>query len=423
MALDIREREGDDDGRRSVFDSPAYGAKRGRMITMTRFASFLMALLAATIVYGQKFEGLAPTPPLGWNSWNTFETEIDEALIRQTAEAMIANGMQAAGYNYIVIDDGWEAKERDEMGNIVPDAKRFPGGMKAMGDFLHAKGFKFGIHNCAGVKTCAGFPGGRGHEFQDARAYASWGVDYLKYDWCDHGTADAEETYKTMRDALHAAGRPIVYSLCEWGNNKPWMWAREIGHLWRTTGDVTDCYDCQAVYSVGWKHILDAQVGLDKYAGPDHWNDPDMLEVGNPGLTVAESRSQFSLWCMLAAPLMAGNDVRKMSDEIRDILTNTEVIALDQDPLGKQGYRYMSHPGREIWAKELSKGEWAVCFHNTQDKDLPIRVNWAHLSFLKGSFRIRDLWQRRDIGRSDKEFTARIPTHDVLLLKFSPAKP
>ncbi|MEJ2628786.1 MAG: glycoside hydrolase family 27 protein, partial [bacterium] len=304
------------------------------------------------LIFAQKFDGLALTPPMGWNSWNTFAADIDEDLIKETAEALIESGMQAAGYDYIVLDDGWEAMERDEKGNLIPDPEKFPGGMKALGNYLHAQGFKFGIHNCAGTRTCAGYPGGRGHEYQDARTYASWGVDYLKYDWCSHGTADARETYKTMRDALYAAGRPVVFSICEWGNNKPWLWAEEVGHLWRTTGDITDCYDCQAVYSLGWKHILDMQVGLEKYAGPDHWNDPDMLEVGNEGLSVAESRAQFSLWCILAAPLMAGNDVRNMSEEIREILTNSEVIALDQDPLGKQGYLFMKHPGKEIWVKE-----------------------------------------------------------------------
>jgi alpha-galactosidase len=382
----------------------------------------MLVMLLSAAVFAQKFNGLAPTPPMGWNSWNTFETRISERLIREMAEAIVSGGMRKAGYDYIVIDDGWEAMDRDSLGRLVPDPLRFPGGMKALGDFLHAKGFKFGIHNCAGTRTCSGFPGGRGHEFEDARAYASWGVDYLKYDWCNHGTANAEETYKTMRDALHAAGRPVVFSLCEWGNNKPWLWAEDVGHLWRTTGDVTDCYDCQAVYSVGWKQILNVQIGLEKYAGPDHWNDPDMLEVGNPGLSTAESRAQFSMWCMLAAPLMAGNDVRNMSEAIRRILTNREVIALDQDPLGKQGYQFMTHPGKEIWAKECSKGEWGVCFLNTGESALKLRVNWSHLSFLKGDYSIRDLWMKKDLGKSDKEFTAEVAPHDVLLVKLSPVR-
>jgi alpha-galactosidase len=384
--------------------------------------SMMWVMFLSAALFAQKFQGLAPTPPMGWNSWNTFEVRISERLIREMAEAIISSGLREAGYHYIVIDDGWEAMERDSLGRIVPDPARFPGGMKALGDFLHARGFKFGIHNCAGTKTCSGFPGGRGHEFEDARTYASWGVDYLKYDWCHHGTADAEETYKTMRDALHAAGRPVVFSLCEWGNNKPWLWAEDVGHLWRTTGDVTDCYDCQAVYSVGWKQILNVQVGLEKYAGPDHWNDPDMLEVGNPGLSTAESRAQFSLWCMLAAPLMAGNDVRGMSESIRRILTDKEVIALDQDPLGRQGYQFMTHPGKEIWAKECSNGEWGVCFLNTGESALKLRIHWSHLFFLKGDYRIRDLWRKKDLGITSKDLDAEVAPHDVLLVRLSPVR-
>lgn len=387
-----------------------------------RRLAFLLILLLPAAVSAQKFKGLALTPPMGWNSWNTFGTGVDEKLIREMAGALSSSGMQEAGYNYIVIDDGWEAAARDDQGNLVPDPKRFPGGMKALGDDLHSKGFKFGIHNCAGTKTCSGFPGGRGHEFQDARTYASWGVDYLKYDWCEHGTANAQETYKTMSDGLYAAGRPIVFSICEWGNNKPWLWGQDIGHLWRTTGDITDCYDCQDIYALGWKYILKSQVGLEIHAGPDHWNDPDMLEVGNKGLSLAESRAHFSLWCMLAAPLMAGNDVRTMSGEIRKILTNKEVIALDQDSLGKQGYQFMEHPGKEIWVKELSAGKWAVCFFNNSDEKVQVRVHWPYLSFLKGTYEYRDLWQAKNLGTTAQDFAGDVAPHDVILFKLSPVK-
>jgi alpha-galactosidase len=390
---------------------------------MKKCTLLLVLCLSGVPVFAQKFAGLALTPPMGWNSWNTFATHVDEKLIKETAEAMITNGMRDAGYVYIVIDDGWEAEARDADGNLVPDSKRFPGGMRALGDYLHAKGFKFGIHNDAGTKTCGGYPGGRGHEFQDARTYASWGVDYLKYDWCNHGTADAEETYKTMRDALHAAGRPMVFSLCEWGNNKPWLWAQDVGHLWRTTGDITDCYSCQDVYALGWKYILKLQIGLEKYAGPDHWNDPDMLEVGSPGLSLAESRAHFSLWCILAAPLMAGNDVRNMPDEIRAILTHKEVIAIDQDPLGKEGFQFMDHPGKQIWVKELSNGKWAVCFFNDSDEKVRIRVHWPYLSFLKGDYEIRDLWQAKNLGTTTQDFDGDVAAHDVILFKLSPIKP
>jgi alpha-galactosidase len=291
--------------------------------------------------------------------------------------------------------------------------------MKAVGDYIHSKGLKFGIHNCAGTLTCNGFPGGRGHEFQDARTYASWGVDFLKYDWCFNGTAKSQETYKTMSDPLSAAGRPVVFILCEWGETKPWEWAENIGHLWRTTHDIKDCYNCQNINNLGWKHLLDIQVGLEKYAGPGHWNDPDMLEVGNKGLSLAESRAHFSLWCMLAAPLMAGNDLRKMTPEILNILTNKEVIAIDQDPLGKQGYRLIKHISKEIWVKELSNGDWAICFLNTGDEPLKLSMNWDHFGILKGEYKVRNIWEKENLGTTKQLFNSEIAPHDVALLRFS----
>jgi alpha-galactosidase len=381
-----------------------------------------LLLLLSAPAWAQKFTGLAPTPPMGWNTWNTFAANINETLVHETAGVLIASGMRDAGYTYIVLDDAWMAKQRDADGNLVPDPAKFPSGMKALGDFLHANGFKFGIYNCAGTETCGGYPGGRGHEYQDARLYASWGVDYLKYDWCNHGTADARETYKTMRDALHTAGRPIVFSLCEWGQNKPWEWAADVGHLWRTTGDITDCYDCRKEWSMGWKTILDAQVGLEKYAGPDHWNDPDMLEVGNAGLNPAESRAHFSLWCMLAAPLMAGNDVRHMTEETRAILTNTDVIALDQDPLGKEGLRIYADPAKEIWVKELSHGDWAVCVLNAGPVPADLTVDWNQIRFLQGTYRVRNLWTKQDVGTTQEKHTGHVASHDVMLFRLTPVK-
>ena len=378
----------------------------------------LVSLLAITLISSaQKFEGLALTPPMGWNSWNTFEAAISEDLIKQTADILVASGMRDAGYQYIVVDDGWEALSRDTAGNLVPDPKKFPNGMKALADYVHAKGLKFGIHNCAGKTTCNGFPGGRGHEYQDAKLYASWGVDYLKYDWCDHGTADAKETYSIMRDALYATKRPIVYSICEWGNNKPWEWGKDVGHLWRTTGDITDCYNCQGEYDLGMRFILKLQEGLEKYAGPGHWNDPDMLEVGNPGLTLTESRSLFSLWCMLAAPLMAGNDLRKMSPEVLKILLNKDALSIDQDKLGKQGYLYMDHLGKKIYAKELSDGEWAICWHNSGDQSYVQRINWKHFGFLQGEYEIKDIWKNKVIGTTAKNMDISIDSHDVLFVR------
>jgi alpha-galactosidase len=233
----------------------------------------LIALLMVTFfcASAQKFEQLAKTPPMGWNSWNKFGCDVSEKLVMEAADQMVASGMQDAGYQYIVIDDCWQI-DRDETGEIVVDKAKFPGGIKKLADYIHSKGLKFGIYSCAGSKTCAGRPGGRGHEFQDARTYASWGVDYLKYDWCNTTTQDAKSSYATMRDGLFAAKRPIVFSLCEWGSSKPWEWAKEVGHLWRSTGDIVDRWDSMM-------DIADKNKELWKYAGPGYWNDPDCLKL------------------------------------------------------------------------------------------------------------------------------------------------
>lgn len=374
-----------------------------------------------------KYEGLALTPPMGWNTWNTFGCNINEDLIKETSQIIAASGLKDAGYVYVVLDDCWMTRSRDEKGQLVADPEKFPGGMKALGDYIHSLGLKFGIYNDAGTRTCAGYPGGRGHEFEDARLYASWGVDYVKYDWCNTGTANPQETYKTFGDALVAAGRPIVLSICEWGKAKPWEWASPIGHMWRTTGDITDKYTSQAggrgAYGNGWKDLLDLQVGLEQYAGPDHWNDPDMLEVGNKGLTLAESRSHFSFWCILAAPLMMGHDLRKMNDDILNILCNKEVIAIDQDPLGKQGYRVIDETGREVWIKPLSNGDWAVCMLNDSSSDADMSLKWSEIEALGGkTFKVRDLWAKKDIGTTEKEYSGKIVTHDVVLFRLSPTE-
>jgi alpha-galactosidase len=381
------------------------------------------AALATAAAHAQKFEGLALTPPMGWNTWNTFAGDCNEALVRETADAMAANGMRDAGYVYIVVDDCWSKKERDADGKLVADPVKFPGGMKALGDYLHSKGFKFGMYGCAGKTTCGGYPGGRGHEFQDARQYAEWGVDYFKYDWCDHGTANGPETYRIMSDAIRAAGRPIVFSLCDWGQNQPWLWAEPVGHLWRTTGDIGPGYVASGKnkWEHGWKTLLDMNVGLEKYAGPGHWNDPDMLEVGAKGLTLAESRGHFSLWCMLAAPLIAGNDVRHMSPEIRAILTNRDVIAVDQDPLGHQGFRFRVDKDKEIWAKELSDKNWAVCVLNTGDGAAKLTLDMHELSFLTEQYYdVTDLWTGKPSGTALEPHTATVDSHDVMLFRLKP---
>ncbi len=313
--------------------------------------------------------GLARTPPIGWNSWNKFACNVSEELIRGAADAIVRTGMKEAGYQYVVIDDCWQVS-RDAEGNIVPDAKRFPSGMKAVGDYIHSKGLKFGIYSDAGRGTCQNRPGSRGYEYQDARQYAAWGVDYLKYDWCNHDTQDSQSSYETMRDALAKSGRPIVFSICEWGSTKPWLWAGSVGNLWRSTGDIVDKWDGKEKWGGnGVVQILDLQDGIESYAGPGHWNDPDMLEVGNGGMTDTEYRSHFSLWCLMAAPLMAGNDLEHMSDATKSTLTNKELIAIDQDPAGIQAKRVKKASGLEIWVKQLSDGGRAVGLLNRSGAD------------------------------------------------------
>lgn len=395
---------------------------------------FIILIFLSSKTYSQKFQGLALTPPMGWNSWNTFQTNINEQLVKDIADVMVSSGMKDAGYTYIVLDDGWMAMQRDSVtGNLVPDPKKFPGGMKALIDYVHSKGLKFGLYNCAGTKTCAGYPGTRGYEYQDARFYASLNIDYLKFDWCYTDGLNAKEAYTTMSNALTTAGRPIVFSLCEWGTNKPWQWAAPVGHLWRTTGDISNVFDGIIDHGTwqqqGIMRIVDMQDTIRKYAGPGHWNDPDMLEVGN-GLTVAENRTHFSIWCMLAAPLIAGNDMRKMDEQTKNILTNKEVIALDQDALGVEGLKYRERDSLQIWFKPLGNDNWAVCFLNRSGQPKQVEFNWANemvnddisnrrLSTNATTYKLRDLWSHKDIGDTKKPLKATIGSHDVLVLKLT----
>jgi alpha-galactosidase len=366
-------------------------------------------------------DALAPTPPMGWNSWNKFACDVSEQLIRETADALVASGMKDAGYQYVVIDDCWQVA-RDSVGNIVVDPDRFPSGMEALADYVHAKGLKFGVYSDAGTKTCQGRPGSRGYEYQDARTYAAWGVDYLKYDWCASSTQNAEASYRLMRDALDHSGRLITFSICEWGRNKPWLWATGVGHLWRTTGDIQDCWDCRRDWGgYGWVHILDLQVGLESYAGPGHWNDPDMLEVGNGGMTTEEYGAHFSMWAMLAAPLMAGNDIRSMTPEIREILTNREVIAVDQDPLGRQGRKIRDDGDVEVWAKELADGSRAVALLNRDTTAATVTVSWPEIGYTaRLEAVVRDLWAHRDVGRMRGRYTATVPGHAAVMVRITP---
>jgi len=396
---------------------------------MKKILFTLSIVFAAQLLNAQKFEDLAKTPPMGWNSWNNFGCDVSEKLIKEIADAIVSSGMKKAGYEYVIIDDCWQSS-RDKDGNIIPDPKRFPSGMKNLVDYVHSLGLKFGIYSDAGTLTCGGRPGSRGYEFQDARTYASWGVDYLKYDWCSTGIQNAESSYQIMRDALFAAGRPVVFSICEWGNNQPWLWAGKIGHLWRTSMDVQPCFDCSVNWGgLGVLQIIDKSRELRKYSGPGHWNDPDMMEVGNKGLTESENRAHFTMWAMLSAPLIAGNDLRKMPEKIRTILTNREVIAIDQDSMGIQALRWKALGTLEIWFKPLQNGDMAICFLNRDsepkeiDFDLKDRImdsdfGWKNYVIDK-SFQIKDVWQNKILGTTVDNLKTKIAAHDVLLLRLS----
>ncbi len=394
--------------------------------TTRRAAS--LGMLAAALLSGSSLiagaptpNGLAPTPPMGWNSWNKFACNVSEDLIKRAADALVKTGMKDGGYQFIVIDDCWQVS-RDAQGNIVPDAQRFPGGIRALADYVHSLGLKFGLYSDAGTQTCQHRPGTRGYEYQDARQYAAWGVDYLKFDWCSTTTQDGPSSYALMADALKASGRPIVFSLCEWGSSKPWLWAGAVGNLWRTTGDIQDMWAGKGKeYGLGVMDIVDLQVNLGIYAGPGHWNDPDMLEVGNGGMTDTEYRSHFSLWAILAAPLMAGNDLDTMTPAIHDILTNKEVIAVDQDALGLEGRRVRHGEDGDVWVKQLQDGSRAVVLLNRGTADQTIGVTWEDLGYpAHFEAAVRDLWAHKDLGRFTAKFSAPVASHAVVMLTVKP---
>jgi len=386
-------------------------------------------------VKAQKYEELAKTPPMGWNSWNKFACDINEEIIRGVADKMVDTGLRDAGYIYLNLDDCWHGK-RDSLGFITADPVKFPSGIKALADYIHSKGLKIGIYSDAGRTTCGGRPGSFGHEYQDALMYAKWGIDYLKYDWCATEDINPVGAYNLMRDALRAAGRPVLFSMCEWGHSKPWTWAKDTGHMWRTTGDIYNCFDCVNEHP-GWKafgvmQILDMQEGLRQYAGPGHWNDPDMLEVGN-GQTMNQDRAHFSMWCMIAAPLILGNDVRNMSAQTKEIVMNKDVIAIDQDTLGVQGMKVATQDSIEVWFKPLAGGDWALCLLNRSGEDKEYAIHWQKFNFDDGvskrstnfyntTYVIKNLWTKKAEGNTKKDKKVLVPAQDVALYRLIVAK-
>jgi alpha-galactosidase len=355
---------------------------------------------------------VAATPVMAWSSWNYYTCKVNDAVVRAEADALVSTNMKAAGYNYVIVDDCWQG-ERDAAGMLHPNSK-FPD-MKALADYVHGKGLKFGIYSSPGPKTCAGFEGSLGHEAQDAATFAQWGVDWLKYDLCTFKGSAAEQiaAYKKMHDALEKTGRKVVYALCQYGNDRVWTWgARVGGNQWRTSRDISDNYDRMSLNGFG-------ENGLEKFAGPGHWNDPDMLEVGNGGMSHDEYITHMSLWCILAAPLLAGNNLTRMTAETLEILTNREIIALDQDPLGVQGHRLSQEGPLEVWIKPLADHSTAVAFFNRGETTTPITVSFADLG-LTGAVSVRDLWAGNDLGVFREAFTRNVPSHGAVILKVRP---
>ncbi|HKD42046.1 MAG TPA: NEW3 domain-containing protein [Myxococcaceae bacterium] len=381
-------------------------------------------LLSAVLVYAGGAaksahalnDGLARTPPMGWNDWNAFQCNVSEALVQQTADFFVSSGMREAGYEFVNIDDCWAVPERDSDGNLVPNAAKFPNGIQAVADYVHARGLKFGIYATAGTHTCNradGFPGSLGHEAQDAALFASWGVDYLKYDNCNNQGIPAVERYTAMRDALAATGRPIVYSICNWGQENPWEWGPTTGNLWRTTGDISDSYGSMV-------NIFHQNVRLASHAGPGGWNDPDMLEIGNGGMSPLEYRSHFSLWAEMAAPLLAGTDLRTASSDTMAILLNLEVIAVDQDPLGIQGVPISSDGGRWVLAKPLASGDVAVVLFNETDVPASISATAEELGLSRApAYTMRDLW-RHATTESGGTIGAGVAPHEARMFRVAP---
>jgi alpha-galactosidase len=356
-------------------------------------------------------ERLAATPPMGWNSWNRFGCEIDEQLVRETADALVDSGMRAAGYTYLNMDDCWQVS-REEDGTIVADPERFPGGVPALADYVHARGLKFGLYTCGGTLTCQGRPGSYGYESIDARTYAAWGVDYVKVDWCNSTGLDPRERYGVFRDAITGAGGGIVLSICDWGLGEPWAWGPATGQLWRTSVDIAD-----DPWNMLWNAVQNER--LAPFAATGAWNDPDMLEVGNGRMSDDAYRTHMGLWAIMAAPLIAGNDLRTMSAATRAILLNPEVIAVDQDPAGVQGRRLFREGASQVWMRPLTgDGLRAVVLYSSNLFGAEnAYVTWEEIGLAPGAAWVRDLWRREDLGDYDGGFGATLaPLASVMLL-------
>ena len=399
-------------------------ATRGELVRVSQAAALPPPRIPPPALHDVPDNGLARTPPMGWNSWNKFNARITDADVRGVADAMVSTGMAKAGYTYVNIDDAWEGQSRDAAGNITTNRK-FPD-MKALADYLHSKGLKLGIYSSPGPFTCAGYEGSYGHEEQDAKQYAAWGIDYLKYDWCgarnEYKEDEEQAIYQKMGDALLEAGRPIVYSLCQYGHVNVWQWGGKVGgNLWRTTGDINDRWASLDLIGFGRQQTA-TQLELAPYAKPGHFNDPDMLEIGNGGMTDDEYRLHMSVWALLSAPLVAGNDLRSMSETTKSILLNAEVIAVDQDKAVNPVTAIPQAGASEtllVWAKKLSDGSIAVGLINRGETPSPVSVNWKTLGLTGTKIQVRDLWAHKAVKTSGEGYTETVPRHGIVMLKVS----
>jgi alpha-galactosidase len=389
---------------------------------LRRVAASFAFVVACAASAAPASDSLAPVPQMGFNNWNSTHCrdEFNETMIRGIADKFISLGLRDAGYRYVNIDDCWANWQRDKNGNLQPNPKRFPSGIKALADYIHQHGLKFGLYSSAGTSTCEplqenrGFPGGLGHEKQDAATFASWHVDYLKYDNCNNQKVDAKQRYTAMAEALRGTGRPIFFSVCEWGENKPWLWAGKPpvdANSWRTTGDINDSY-------ASMLKIFKENVVLDPYARPGHWNDPDMLEVGNGGMTDVEYRSHFSLWSIMAAPLLIGTDLRTIKPDALQILLNKDVIAVDQDPLGVQGKQVRDADGIHVIVKPLKDGSHAVAVFNETDTPHDVSVPASEIGLKAGSYNVRDLWTHTT-AKGDGALKVQLPAHATAMYRIS----
>lgn len=393
---------------------------------------FAGALLASSLLASAQTprNKLTPTPPMGWMKWNLFQGNISDQLIRETADAMVEGGFRDAGYEYIFIDDLWQGG-RDRHNNIIPDPEKFPNGIKALADYVHSKGLKLGIYSDAAQLTCGGWTASLGFEEQDARTFASWGIDYLKYDYCNapEDSATARQRYRTMAEALQKSGRDIALGICEWGQRQGEEWCEEVGgQLWRTTYDVRDMWkDVVKQGGMGILDIINTTAPLAKYVRPGQWPDMDMLvvglegkggpssDLGGVGCTQTEYQTQMSMWCMMASPLAMTNDLRKVSDDDRRILLNPEIIAINQDPLGKGAERKVMADDYQIFVRQLSNGSHAVALLNTSDKQLTLTADFKALG-IPGKYTVRDVWQHKDVARAASKWKGKVMAHEAKVL-------